>query len=498
LPEKNTLMTPALVRKIRELVKAGATVVGPRPTASPSLAGFPKCDEEVARLAAEVWGECDGKTVTEHAFGKGRVVWGQPLEQVLAKLQTAPDFTASAKLNWIHRQVGEAQVYFVANEAATAVEVKCNFRVKGLRPELWNPETGGVFPLAAYEETAAGISIPLRLEGSGSVFVVFRPQQKRADPVVSFVRGGQPVLALTKPPVIKIQKAAYGVPGDAIRTRDVQTKVQALVNRGEISFQVAKLAEGDDPAYGVVKTLAIEYTADHLPCKISGQDPDSISLITPLAAPSRAAEIRCDPAGRLEIVASQPGRYELKTASGQRRHAEVSTVPAPLEIAGAWNVSFPPKWGAPERINLNYLGSLSKSTNAGVKYFSGTATYTKAFDWTPAAQTKNQKLERWLDLGDVQVMAQVKLNGHDLGTLWKPPFRVDITAALKPGRNLLEVRVANLWPNRMIGDLALPEAERFTWSSHQPFTKDSPLPQSGLLGPVTINTAEVIPLSLTN
>jgi hypothetical protein len=131
---------------------------------------------------------------------------------------------------------------------------------------------------------------------------------------------------------------------------------------------------------------------------------------------------------------------------------------------------------------------LSGSTNAGVKYFSGTATYTKTFDWKPAPQVEKQKTETWLDLGDVQVMAQVKLNGHDLGILWKSPFCVNITGALQAGGNTLEVRVANLWPNRMIGDAALPEAERFTWSSYEPFAKDSPLPKSGLLGPVVIQT----------
>jgi hypothetical protein len=138
--------------------------------------------------------------------------------------------------------------------------------------------------------------------------------------------------------------------------------------------------------------------------------------------------------------------------------------------------------------------SLSDSTHAGVKFFSGTATYEKNFDWQPPLQIGTQKTESWLDLGDVQVMAQVKLNGHDLGVLWQRPFRVKVTDALQPGQNTLEVRVANLWPNRMIGDAALPEAERFTWSSYQPFTKDSPLPKSGLLGPVKILTAETIPL----
>jgi hypothetical protein len=626
LPEQNTLMTPALVQKIKQLVQAGATVLGPRPTASPSLTDFPQCDEKIARLSAEIWDDCDGKTVTEHVFGKGKVIWGQSLEAVLEKMRAAADFTSSAKLNWIHRRVGDTEVYFVANGNAATVEAKCNFRVQGLRPELWNPQTGEISPLAMYEETAAGISIPLRLEASGSIFLVFRPQTKRFDSVVSFTRDGQLVLPSTKPPVIQIQKATYGVPGDAVRTRDVRNKVQRLVDSGELSFQVSQLAEGDDPAYGTVKTLVVQYTADGQPFTIGGRDPDTVGLITArilttgaggiqgltgeyfanldlsgtpavvrketginfawhsgspatgipatkwsarwtgtVTAPksgeytfclyaddgcrlfiddqnvidhwsldsgndahtgkinlvsgqqyhlrveyfqaggddniqlswlvpvaSRAAEVRCDAAGRLEIVASQPGRYELKTGGGKTRQVEIATVPVPLEIAGAWVISFPSKWGAPDKITLDKLASLSESSNAGVKYFSGTATYTKTFDWKSAAKSGKQKNEIWLDLGEVQVMAQVKLNGHDMGILWKPPFRVNVTGALQTGHNTLEIRVANLWPNRMIGDAALPKEERLTWSSYEPFTKDSPLPKSGLLGPVRLQTAEKI------
>jgi hypothetical protein len=628
LPGESRLMTPALVQKIKNLVEAGATVFGPPPTASPSLSGFPGCDQEVAGLAAELWGDCDGKAVTEHAFGKGRIIWGRPLKTVLEQLQTPPDFTASMKLNWIHRQLGETQIFFVANETAAAVEAQCHFRVKGLRPELWNPQTGEMSPLATYEETAAGISIPLRLEASGSIFVVFRPQAKPFDPIVDFIRDDQPVVTSAKPPVIKIQKATYGVPGDAARTRDVLAKVQALVNGGDTSFWVGKFAEGDDPAFGIVKTLALEYTADGQPLTVSGHDPDTVNLntaiifttgadgvrgltgeyftntdlsgtptvvrtdagvnftwnsgspapgipannwsarwtgtLTPLKsgeyafclyaddgcrlfiddrcviehwdldsgkvphtgksdlvaghkyrfrveyfqgpgddniqlswlvpAASRPAEIRCDAAGGLEIVASQPGHYALTSASGRTQRAEIQDVPAPQEITGAWTVSFPPKWGAPEQISLDHLGSLSDSTNPGVKYFSGTATYTKTFNWKPTAETGKPETETSLDLGDVQVMAQVKLNGHDLGILWKPPFCVDVTGALQPGSNTLEIRVANLWPNRMIGDASLPVAERFTWSSYEPFTPDSPLPPSGLLGPVRLQTAETITL----
>lgn len=487
LPGNQTLMTPALAQKIAQLVEAGATVLGPRPNASPSLANFPQCDKEVSQTAEKVWGDCDGHAVTEHAFGKGRVIWGQPLEEVLRKLQTPPDFTSSVGSNWIHRRVDENQVYFVANGTSSAVDESCHFRVKGLRPELWNPQTGEISQLAAYQETADSISFPLRLEASGSVFVVFRTQEKPFDSIVSFTRDGQPVMQLAEPPAIKIQKATYGIPGDAAHTRYVQAKVQALVDAGNLNFQVGKLAEGDDPAFGTVKTLVVEFTIGDKSFTASGQDTDNINLVR--SSEDRAADISCDAQGQLSLVARQPGNYELKTAGGKTLHAEVAAVTPSLTIDGPWDVSFPPKWGAPDKITLDHLISLSDSPDNGVKYFSGTATYTTTFDWTPNSKDKTKS---WLDLGDVQVMAQVKINGHDLGTLWKPPFRAEITSALQSGSNTLEIRIANLWPNRMIGDSALPEAERFTWSSYKPFTKDTPLPKSGLLGPVGIQTARVI------
>ena len=292
LPTNARLMTPALVKKIKQLVADGATVLGPPPIASPSLSNFPKCDEEVAQLAAEIWGDCNGKTVTEHVFGKGEVIWGQPLESLLEKMHAPLDFTSNVKLNWIHRQVGDTRVYFVANENAASVEAKCNFRVKGLRPELWNPETGDISPVAIYEQTSSGISVPLRLEQSGSYFVVFRPQATSFDPITSFMRNGQPVISSTRPPAIKIQKATYGVLGDAARTRDVQTKLQAVVDGGELNFKVAELARGDDPAYGMAKTLTLKYTADGQPFAINGQDPDRINLDPSIILTTGAGGVR--------------------------------------------------------------------------------------------------------------------------------------------------------------------------------------------------------------
>ena len=136
---------------------------------------------------------------------------------------------------------------------------------------------------------------------------------------------------------------------------------------------------------------------------------------------------------------------------------------------------------------------MSECTNVGVKYFSGTATYTKTFEWKPEPAVSQQKAEIWLELGEVHALAEVKLNGHDLGTAWQPPYRVNVTEALEPGTNALEIRVANLWRNRMIGDAALPTAERFAWSSSANFSADTALPKSGLIGPVMIRS-EVVAL----
>lgn len=125
-----------------------------------------------------------------------------------------------------------------------------------------------------------------------------------------------------------------------------------------------------------------------------------------------------------------------------------------------------------------------------MKHFSGAAVYLKTFDVPPSMLGQDSRPH--LDLGQVQVMAQVKLNGRDLGVLWKPPFRVEVTGAVKPGENALEIRVVNLWPNRLIGDQSLPPEHRIAWSTWNPFQKDSPLLESGLLGPVTLRVAKII------
>ena len=186
------------------------------------------------------------------------------------------------------------------------------------------------------------------------------------------------------------------------------------------------------------------------------------------------------------------------------------------EVSGAWELNFPPNWGAPATVSLPQLISWPEHSDNGVKYFSGTATYVKEVEISAAMLGKGRSL--WLDLGAVKNIAEVFVNGKPLGILWKPPFRADISDAAKPGKNKLEIKVTNLWPNRLIGDEQLPpDSEwkgwggvsmlkwpqwlldgkpsptgRYTFTSWHYWKKDDKLLPSGLLGPVTLQTVEKV------
>jgi hypothetical protein len=162
-------------------------------------------------------------------------------------------------------------------------------------------------------------------------------------------------------------------------------------------------------------------------------------------------------------------------------------------------------------VDLPKLISWPDHPDTGVKYFSGTATYSKTLD-VPADMIGSDRSD-YLDLGTVKNFAEVTLNGQDLGILWKPPFRLDITSSVKPGANDLQVKVTNLWPNRIIGDAQLPEdvewsgmkpakwpqwmldgkpspTGRLTFTTWRHWTKDGKLLDSGLIGPVVIESGK--------
>ena len=239
--------------------------------------------------------------------------------------------------------------------------------------------------------------------------------------------------------------------GDPRRTRDVRAKVQQIVDAGEDRFQVARMAAGDDPAFGVVKTLIVDYTIDgqhgHGQGHRSGDDRPGQRARRPSTSPTCTAT----PTGHLLLEAWKPGRYEIEPATGRTevdRGFQLARAAGSDAGRGRW-----PSRRTRERLEkttFDPLASWSEHPDPGVKYFSGTATYTRTFSVPSEMLGHGRRL--YLDLGKVEVMAQVTLNGKDLGILWKPPFLVDVTDVARPGANALEVKVVNLWINRLIGD----------------------------------------------
>ena len=176
LPQIDRMTLPVL-RKIRDLVAAGATIVGPKPVKSPSLVGYPNVDAEVQSLASEVWGDLDGIMRNRHYSEKGQVIWGLPLANVMTSLPLPKDVECSrvldAEFPWIHRRAGENDIYFFVNRTDRSQDINARFRVAGKEAELWHPDTGLNEP-ATYTIADGRTTVPLHLEPRESVFVVFR------------------------------------------------------------------------------------------------------------------------------------------------------------------------------------------------------------------------------------------------------------------------------------------------------------------------------------
>lgn len=414
-------MTLASLRKIVFLARDGARIVGVLPQKSPSLAdtaGTGEYEQLIRELAAHVRA-------------------GQSIKEILAADKLPPDFSYDENrgmvLHSIHRQLGDADFYFVASTSSNAGVINCTFRVTGKRPELWHADTGVIEPCAMYEESGNTTHISQYFDPSGSVFVVFR-----SGPL--------------KPHAIAIS---------------LMNDSAALMVKPRTSLSDSLWSDGK----------------------------------------------------RLELRASQAGRYLITMPSRQEHRLEVPVLPAPKILEGPWTLLFPAGWGAPEKITLNELISWPEYSDAGVRYFSGTAIYKTRFSAVSAVP----HCKLFLDLGRVEVNAEVWLNGKSLGTLWKPPFICEITGLLRPQANELEVHVTNLWPNRLIGDEQFPddctengqwksgvipvlpewlkkgqprpESRRLTFCTWKHWHREDPLLPSGLLGPVNIRHVRIVSIT---
>lgn len=237
------------------------------------------------------------------------------------------------------------------------------------------------------------------------------------------------------------------------------------------------------------------------------------------------ATVEVSAVGKAGLLLWEDGHYTLQDNTGSTATVQVLGIGNGIKLTGSWQVNFPANSGAPAQLTLPELMSLYRHAEDGVKYFSGTATYQKNF--TIAANTLANNKRLFLDLGRVEVMAEVLVNGKNVGILWQRPYKVDITDVVKAGSNNLEINVTNLWPNRLIGDEQVPEMYKFptpqaatagpfaalsaggiqelpawyqqgkpkpddgrvTFTTWKHYKKDSPLLESGLIGPVVLRTA---------
>jgi hypothetical protein len=179
-----------------------------------------------------------------------------------------------------------------------------------------------------------------------------------------------------------------------------------------------------------------------------------------------------------------------------------------FEVNNQWKVSFDPKWGGPENVDFDKLVDWTSRPEEGIKYYSGIANYHNTIK-LPENIITGEKTDIYIDLGEVNNLARIYVNGKDLGVVWTAPFRIKITDAVVSGDNQLDIEVANLWPNRLIGDEQKPDdgikngqwpewlingkprtSGRYTFTTYKHYNADSPLLRSGLMGPVKILTVK--------
>lgn len=230
--------------------------------------------------------------------------------------------------------------------------------------------------------------------------------------------------------------------------------------------------------------------AERVECafRVTGRTPEVWDAVTG----AREAIASREDAGVTRLTLNLPANGSRFVVFRKKGNAPAAVAPVHAatvvcDVQAPWQVTFDPAWGGLGAVLFNTLSDWTRHAEAGIRFYSGTAVYRASFE--VAAERIGEGRRFVIDLGDVKDVADVTLNGKLLGTLWTPPWRVDVTAALKGGTNELEVRVTNLWPNRLIGDSALPKEKRFTDTNLNPYKPDSPLLPSGLLGPVRILAA---------
>ncbi len=344
---KSSFMRPEFLLKLEQFVKEGLIVYGPKPLQSPSLKGFPGCDNDVQTIADRLWGRIDGKIVLWNSFGKGKLFFGHTLDDFFTKVGLAPDVEMPADFVFTHRKESDTDIYFIANQKSEQRNANISFRIVNKQPELWDALSGERMILNNYIVKDGSTIIPLEFQQAGSCFVVFRNNL-------------------------------------------------APANNNMKNF----------PVYSETQS-----------------------------------------------------------------------------ISGKWNVRFAGNVKPPFYKTFDQLADWTSFDDKEIKYFCGKATYSINFTFS------GQLTDNWyINLGRVESLAKIRLNGKDISTLWCYPYRVMVSEYLVKGDNKLEVDLINQWWNRLIGD-EQPVAVRTSSVSARLFWKATDeLVPSGLLGPVVLET----------
>ena len=559
LPNDDT-MSEKMVKRIGELLDAGAKVVAQRrPVRAPGCGGASRprrAARERPRLSRPT-GELVPPRAAQSYSNLVASVWAKgvmecSVAEALTRLGIQPDFTTDAEdVTWIHRVNGqdarcpsEVDWYFVAQDNEIDSRFEASFRVSGRQPEIWDAVTGEIHPANVWREENGRTIVTLDFPPSGSTFVVFREKKAGKHLVkaeVNVAKSAKKVEPPAKKHKLVIKKAEYGlfpgmeVPPGGLSPKwriDVTKEVAAHVKDGEsINLDVGYSLFKRDPAFRFHKITRIEYEYDGV--AYTADRGEGARFRVPASPPIQPPEWvwRGD-----EVLAWKPLTAKLRSSDGTERTVTANPADA-MVVTGAWDVSFPQGWGAPAQVVFPELVPWNESRDWGIKYFSGTATYKKSLIVGKFDSLIVGDCRIMLDLGEVKNFAEVKVNGKAYPVLWKPPFRVDITDAVfavngqdarcpsengqddrNPSRIDLEIKVTNLWPNRLIGDetLCKPDCEwmahphrgqveysikeipqwvkegktsptgRHTFTTWRHWTKDDALQPSGLIGPLRI------------
>ena len=472
-------MLPETLEKIQRLVRKGATVVGERPRGLATLCGGNGAEARFNAAVGALWGATG--TPGDVRVGKGRVLFGLPLGDALARLGLEPDVTGEGVM-WCHRQAEAAEWYFVAASARRGFRGSLGFRSLG-KVEVWDPLTGAVAEAGAVTREGLRSSVALDLPPAGACFVVFRKDAVSGPAVARVERDGVPVIDTRAPDVAasvpQVVSARYGDLAKEGRWKEVSELVRAALRRSDASVSPSNEWAGGDPALGTRKRLAVTLRQpDGRETTREAGEGEALPLIEPAAALPKVCEVTD---GGKTLVAWEPGRYRVTRPDGAARELEARS-PRRVPLSSGWTLAFPKGWGAPERVQVESLTSWTDmDLPAEAKAFSGTARYDAEFALEPLPAGARAEL----DLGRVEMIARVSVNGLPVGTVWAAPYRLDVTRALKPGLNRLTVEVTSTWFNRLVFDAGQPEAARKTWTIKGP-DKGAALNPAGLLGPVTL------------